>query len=171
MELTTASMMDVLAPKRLIREVRKQLKLNDIASTEKVENFEKTRLQLIESVVPVSAANRSKVVKDVEWWFKTELPNMKDPKDILGAAHLRLEAGRDFCAMLPPFRAQQSHLAELSKAQPGRVYTVSNKTFILIKPGEKAVFDGLKLTFAEQEPLAWSAPKPAAPPSCLVMEL
>lgn len=149
--LTSESMMEILATKKLMREVRKQLKLDD--KTQKVQSkaFEQSRLQLIASKVPKKTPDRDRVVGEVENWFKSVLPEMRDTKAILRATELRLEAGKDIHPVLPPLQTTTEQIEQLNKREPGRVYIDKDgKELLLLKPKEEAVLDekGLRIESA-----------------------
>ncbi len=149
--LTSESMMEILATKKLMREVRKQLKLDD--KTQKVQSkaFEQSRLQLIASKVPKKTADRDRVVREVESWFKSVLPEVRDTKAILRATELRLDAGKDIHPVLPPLQTTTEQIEQLNKREPGRVYVDKDgKELLLLKPKEEAVLDekGLRIESA-----------------------
>jgi hypothetical protein len=108
--LTGETMMEILAPKKLMREVRKQLKLDDKTQKVHAEAFERSRLQLIVSKVPKKNPERDRVVREVEGWFKAVLPEMRDTKAIIRATELRLEAGND----IHPVTSVASHDSRLN---------------------------------------------------------
>jgi hypothetical protein len=146
--LTGETMMEILAPKKLMREVRKQLKLDDKAQTVHSKAFEQARLQLIASKVPKKTAQRDRVVGEIEGWFKTVLPEMRDSKAILRATELRLEAGVDIHPVMPPLQATTQQIEQLNKRDPGRVYIDKDgKELLLLKPKEQAMVDekGLRI--------------------------
>ena len=146
--LTSETMMEILAPKKLMREVRKQLKLDDKTQKVHAEAFERSRLQLIASKVPKKNPERDRVVREVEGWFKAVLPEMRDTKAILRATELRLEAGNDIHPVLPPLQATTQQVEQLNKREPGRVYIDKDgKELLLLKPKEQAVLDekGLRI--------------------------
>jgi len=146
--LTSETMMEILAPKKLMREVRKQLKLDDKTQKVHAEAFERSRLQLIASKVPEKNPERDRVVREVEGWFKAVLPEMRDTKAILRATELRLEAANDIHPVLPPLQATTQQVEQLNKREPGRVYIDKDgKELLLLKPKEQAVLDekGLRI--------------------------
>ena len=146
--LTGETMMEILAPKKLMREVRKQLKLDDKTQKVHAEAFERSRQQLIASKVPKKNPERDRVVREVEGWFKAVLPEMRDTKGILRATELRLEAGNDIHPVLPPLQATTQQVEQLNKREPGRVYIDKDgKELLLLKPKEQAVLDekGLRI--------------------------
>jgi hypothetical protein len=146
--LTGEAMMELLAPKRLMREVRKQLKLDTQSHQAHTRAFEQSRQQLIASKVPASAQDREGVIREVESWFKRVLPEMRDTQAILRATELRLEAGRDIHPVLPPLRATTELVEQLNKREPGRVYIDKDGgELLLLKPGEQAVLSekGLRI--------------------------
>lgn len=141
--LTGETMMEILTPKKLMREVRKQLKLDSQEHKTHSKAFEQARLQLISSKVSKKTPDRDQVVREVEGWFKTVLPEMRDTKAILRATELRLEAGRDIHPILPPLQATTEQVEQLNKREPGRVYIDKDgKELLLLKPKEEAVLDG-----------------------------
>jgi hypothetical protein len=146
--LTGEAMMELLAPKRLMREVRKQLKLDTQAHQTHTKAFEQSRQQLIASKVPAGAQDREGVIREVESWFKMVLPEMRNTKAILRATELRLEARRDIHPVLPPLRATTELVEQLNKREPGRVYIDKDGgELLLLKPGEQAVLNekGLRI--------------------------
>lgn len=146
--LTSETMMEILAPKKLMREVRKQLKLDDKTQKVHAEAFERSRLQLIASKVPKKNPERDRVVREIEGWFKAVLPEMRDTKAILRATELRLEAANDIHPVLPPLQATTQQVEQLNKREPGRVYIDKDgKELLLLKPKEQAVLDekGLRI--------------------------
>lgn len=159
MSLTNETMMDVLSPAKLKRELRKQVKLNEQEQESHSKAFEKSRRQLIASKIPEKADDRNRLIDEIENWFKTELPQMRDTKAILSATELRLEAGRDIHPVIPPLKTTADQIAKLRKDEPGRLYVDKNKqVLLLLKPKEKAVLDdkGLRI-----ETAAPTAPSPA----------
>jgi hypothetical protein len=89
--------------------------------------------------VPDDVPNRAAVVKQLESWVKTEIPDMTDREAIMEAVDLRMQAGKDFRPMFLPPRTEKRHLDELAKQHPGRVYNEkSGRIFLIVKPGEKA---------------------------------
>ncbi len=146
--LTSETMMEILGTKKLMREVRKQLKLDD--KTQKVHSkaFEQSRLQLIASKVSKKTPERDGVIRAVESWFKSVLPEMRDSKAILRATELRLDAGKDIHPVLPPLQTTTEQIEQLNKREPGRVYIDKDgKELLLLKPKEEAVLDdkGLRI--------------------------
>jgi hypothetical protein len=156
--LTGEAMMEILAPKKLMREVRKQLKLDDKSQKVHSKAFEQSRLQLIASKIPKKAPDRDRLIREVEEWFKAVLPEMRDTRAILRAADLRLDAGRDIHPVLPPLQATTQQIEQLNKREPGRVYIDKDgKELLLLKPKEEAVLDekGLRI---ESAPVAIPVP-------------
>ena len=148
MPLTGEAMMELLAPKRLMREVRKQLKLDTQEHHAHTKAFEQSRQQLIASKIPADAQNREAVIREVESWFKMVLPEMRNTKAILRATELRLEARRDIHPVLPPLRATTELVEQLNKREPGRVYIDKDGgELLLLKPGEQAILNekGLRI--------------------------
>lgn len=149
--LTGESMMDILSSKKLMREVRKQLKLDDKTQEVHSKAFAQSRLQLIASKVPKKTADRDRVIGEVESWFKSVLPEMRDTKAILRATELRLDAGKDIHPVLPPLQTTTEQIEQLNKREPGRVYIDKDgKELLLLKPKEEAVLDekGLRIESA-----------------------
>ena len=156
--LTSETMMEILATKKLMREVRKQLKLDDKTQQVHSKAFEQSRLQLIASKVSKKTPERDRVIREVESWFKSVLPEMRDTKAILRATELRLDAGKDIHPVLPPLQATTEQIEQLNKRDPGRVYIDKDgKELLLLKPKEQPVLDekGLRI---ENEALAVPAP-------------
>jgi hypothetical protein len=146
--LTGEAMMEILAARRLMREVRKQLKLDSHEHQAHTKAFEQSRQQLIASKIPAGDQNREAVIREVESWFKMVLPEMRNTKAILRATELRLEARRDIHPVLPPLRATTELVEQLNKREPGRVYIDKDGgELLLLKPGEQAVLDekGLRI--------------------------
>ena len=146
--LTGETMMETLASKKLMREVRKQLKLDDKTQQVHSKAFEQSRLQLIASKVSKKTPERERVIREVESWFKASLPEMRDTKAILRATELRLEAGKDIHPVLPPLQTTTEQIEQLNKREPGRVYIDRDgKELLLLKPKEEAVLDekGLRI--------------------------
>lgn len=156
--LTSESMLDLLTPKKLMREVRKQLKLDEKSHEIHSKAFEQSRKQLISSKVAKKTPDRDHVIADVENWFKTVLPEMRDTRGILRATELRLEAGQDIHPVVPPLQATTEQIEQFNKREPGRVYIDQDgKELLLLKPKEQAVLDekGLRVeaaTVAMAEP-------------------
>lgn len=131
-----------------MREVRKQLKLDDKSQKVRSEAFEQSRLQLIASKVSKKTPERDGVIREVESWFKSVLPEMRDTKAILRATELRLDAGKNFHPVLPPLQATTEQIEQLNKRDPGRVYIDKDgKELLLLKPNEQAALDekGLRI--------------------------
>jgi len=146
--LTGEAMMELLAPKRLLREVRKQLKLDNQEHKAHTKAFEQSRQQLIASKISADTQNPATVIREIESWFKTVLPEMRNTKAILRATELRLEARRDIHPVLPPLSATTEEVEQLNKREPGRVYIDKDGgELILLKPGEQALLDekGLRI--------------------------
>ena len=157
--LTAEAMMEILAPKRLMREVRKQLKLDSQEHQTHAKAFEQSRRQLIGSKISADTQNRETVVREVESWFKLVLPEMRDTKAILRATELRLEAGRDIHPVLPPLHATTEQVEQLNKREPGRVYIDKDGgELLLLKPGEQAALDEKGLRIENSAP---ALPAPA----------
>ena len=76
MELTTQSLLEALEERNLLREVRKQLKLTDKEVKTSAQNFNKSRHAWIASRVPEDVRDRDALVRDVEFWVKSELSEM-----------------------------------------------------------------------------------------------
>ncbi len=160
MELTTQTLLEALEERNLLREVRKQLKLTDKEVKTSVQNFNKSRHAWIASRVLQDVRDRDALVRDVESWVKSELPEMTDREAIMEAVDIRLQAGQDFRPGFPPLGTQQRHLDELAEQSPGRVYHQkrTGRTFLIVKPGEKAT-----LTDAGIEIKAPEAPRVEVP--------
>ncbi len=157
--LTGETMMEILATKKLMREVRKQLKLDDKTQKVRSDAFEQSRQQLIASKVSKKTPERDRVIREVESWFKSVLPEMRDTKAILRATELRLDAGKDIHPVLPPLQATTEQVEQLNKRDPGRVYIDKDgKELLLLKPKEEAVLDekGLRI-----ESAAMAIPSPS----------
>jgi hypothetical protein len=139
-ELNADTMLGILEERALLREVKKQLKLSskEVKSSEK--NFEKSRDVWVASLVPQETPDRGTVVKAVQRWVKTELPDLRDREAIMEAAALRVEAGVDFRTRFVPVDATAQQINDLEEKHPGRVYRDSreNKVFLVLKPNEKA---------------------------------
>lgn len=147
-KLDSPSMLEALAPRRLMKELRKQLKLDRKERKLHEKAFAQARRQIISNRVSEQSLDREQVIRDIEWWFKTTLPEMRDTKAIARATTLRLEAGKDIHPVLPPHQATEIQLTALAKAEPGRVYTDKDGALlVLLKPGETlAVSDnGLRI--------------------------
>ena len=153
-ELTTDSLLKALGEKTLLREVRKQLKLSDKEFKTAAQNFNQSRHAWIASRVPEDVPDRAVVIRDVEFWVKSEIPDMTDREAIMEAVDLRIQAGVDFRPLYPPLRTERRHLDELAKQSPGRVYHQkrTGKTFLIVKPGETATLTDKGLKIAAPEP-------------------
>lgn len=148
-ELTTDSMLEVLAQKNLMREVKKQLKADDLEASRKSKGFAEMRRRLIASKVPKSEPERDAKVAEIDAWFKDVLPEMRDTKEVLGATALRLESGRNIHPVITPLGTTEEQIKAFEKGNPGRVYMDKVGTkLLLLKPGEKAGLDGGKLAIA-----------------------
>jgi hypothetical protein len=159
MQLTAEAMMEMLTPKRLMREVRKQLKIDGKEGLAHTKAFEQSRRQLIASKVSAKTQNREAVIQEVESWFKSVLPEMRDTKAILRATELRLEAGRDIHPVSPPLNTTTEQIEQLNKREPGRVYIDKDGgELLLLKPGEQAMLDEKGLRLQNEAP---AMPAPA----------
>ena len=149
-DLTTNTMLKALDEKNLLKEVRKQLKFSKQEFQSAVQNFDKSRLAWIASRIPGDVPDREEVVKKVEKWVKTEIPDMTAREAIMEAVDLRVEADRDFRPAFPPLRTEKRHLDELAKQHPGRVYHEkrTGRDFLILKPGEAVELTerGLQIT-------------------------
>ena len=159
MQLSAEAMMEMLTPKRLMREVRKQLKIDGKEGLAHTKAFEQSRRQLIASKVSAKTQNREAVIQEVESWFKSVLPEMRDTKAILRATELRVEAGRDIHPVSPPLNTTTEQIEQLNKREPGRVYIDKDGgELLLLKPGEQAMLDEKGLRLQNEAP---AMPAPA----------
>jgi hypothetical protein len=152
MELNTGTMLKALEQKKLLLEVRRQMKTAKQVQ-QASQGFDGSRRSWIASRVPKETPDRSKVVQDVERWVKLEIPDMTDCKSIMAATDLRLQAGTDFRPMIPPLRTEEKHLDALAKQSPGRVYQEkSGRRFIVARPGETVELGQKGLLIHSPEP-------------------
>jgi hypothetical protein len=145
-ELTTESMLEALGQKNLMREVKKQLKADDLEASKRSKGFAEMRRRLIASKVPKAESQRDAKIAEIESWFQEVLPEMRDTKEVLGATALRLESGRNIHPVITPLGTTEEQIKAFEKGSPGRVYVDKMGTkLLLLKPGEKASLEDGKL--------------------------
>lgn len=150
MQLTPDALLKILEPDTLIKEVRKQMKIDSKEHGLHEAAFRQTRLQLIRSKLGKEAPDKR--VKDVEQWFANKLPEMRDTRSILGAVDLFVESDGKAAPLFVPRLTTPEQIAKLGKTSPGRVYIdETGEALLLLKPGERAVVENDQLRIEAPE--------------------